>query len=207
MVLRSNRAITVTPRQRSAAYRIRLPLTAACLAVGGVVALQSPPWFDPASSVGLGFSFAGLAAIVAGAALRMWAISSIGEHKMCRIVVTGAYSLCRNPLYIGTLSIVLGFLALWQNTVLALLAIGPILLYPLGVVPSEERTLARVHPAEYEAYRRRTPRWIPRLSSYVPEAAPTLRSQGARKEWQANLWWFGLAGLSLWISVWRWGWG
>ena len=203
-VSRSSRPITVTPRQRSAAYRSRLPLTAVCLVGGGVAALQSPPWLDPASPAGLTLAGLGLLAIAAGAALRMWAISSIGEHKMSRIVVTGAYSLCRNPLYIGTLLIVLGFLALWQNTVLALLAVAPMLLYPLGVVPSEERTLARVHPVEYEAYRRRTPRWIPRFSSYVPDAAPTFRSAGARKEWQANLWWFGLAGLSLWISVWRW---
>jgi protein-S-isoprenylcysteine O-methyltransferase Ste14 len=80
-----------------------------------------------------------------------------------RLVVHGPFERVRNPGYLSVVAMVAGQALLfgsWQVAAWALcLALG----FHLFVVRYEEPALLRRFGAEYEAYRRRVPRWWPRL--------------------------------------------
>jgi protein-S-isoprenylcysteine O-methyltransferase Ste14 len=80
-----------------------------------------------------------------------------------RLVVGGIYRHVRNPMYLAVGSMIAGQALLLGQTELlgyllgfAALSLGFVHLY-------EEPTLRRQFGAEYDAYRRAVPRWIPRL--------------------------------------------
>jgi len=183
--------------RRALAYRIRLPLTAVCIVSGVALSVLTRPWLAADSAGGLALTGLGMTFVVAGIAVRLWALASIGLRKTKQLVTTGPYSLTRNPLYLGTLLIVLGFLALWQSPVLAALVVPPILLYPFGVVPAEERVLRGEFGAEFDAYCVRTPRWWPRLRGYVAERQLATGTPGFRREAQCGVWWMFFAAVTI----------
>ena len=189
----------LTNVRESLAYRIRLPLTVICISTGVALTVLANPGRLENSLIRWGLAGSGVALVLAGAGVRLWALASIGGRKTRQLVTKGLYSLCRNPLYFGTLLIVLGFLALWQSVPLTLLVLPLLALYRFGVVPAEESVLRGFYGAEFDAYCTRTPRWLPRLRGYVPEDQPLVRSVSFQREFQSALWWMGLAVLSLWI--------
>lgn len=96
-----------------------------------------------------------------GAALRFWATLYVGDRKGQVVVSDGPYSLCRNPLYVGSLLIGLS-VPLFLKSVIILMALGCVaVLYVVLTIPAEERELARLHGAVYLAYRAQTPRFLP----------------------------------------------
>jgi protein-S-isoprenylcysteine O-methyltransferase Ste14 len=79
------------------------------------------------------------------------------------LVVEGLHRRVRNPMYLGVLLMVLGQASLfWSSScllyagLLGLTFHGFVLLY-------EEPTLRAQFGSEYDEYRRRVPRWVPRL--------------------------------------------
>jgi hypothetical protein len=88
--------------------------------------------------------------------------------KNLELAVTGPYAHTRNPLYLGSMLIAAGFAGALLSWPLALvLASGFAVIY-VPVIASEERFLRATFPA-FDAYCRRVPRLIPRLST---EASP-----------------------------------
>jgi protein-S-isoprenylcysteine O-methyltransferase Ste14 len=79
------------------------------------------------------------------------------------LVVGGAYRYVRNPMYLAVGSVILGqALLLGQAVLLTWLAIFAVAVN--GFVHFyEEPTLSARYGAEYDAYRRTVPRWVPRL--------------------------------------------
>jgi protein-S-isoprenylcysteine O-methyltransferase Ste14 len=74
----------------------------------------------------------------------------------------GPYARIRHPQYAGFILIMLGFLFQWPT--LLTLAMFPILVFMyVRLALIEEREEKRNFGSTYEAYARRTPRWIPRL--------------------------------------------
>lgn len=189
----------LTNVRESLAYRVRLPLTVICIVTGVALTVLANPGRLENPLLRWSLAGSGLALVLAGASVRLWALASIGERKTRQLVTTGLYSLCRNPLYFGTLLIVLGFLALWQSLPMTLLVLPLLALYRFGVVPAEESVLRGFYGAEFDAYCARTPRWLPRLRGYVSEEHLAIRSTGFQREAQSALWWAGLALASLWI--------
>jgi protein-S-isoprenylcysteine O-methyltransferase Ste14 len=78
-------------------------------------------------------------------------------------VVEGLHRYIRNPMYIGVLLVVLGQAFLFWSRALAEYAAFLWLAFHVFVLLYEEPTLRRQFGNEYEAYRRRVPRWIPRF--------------------------------------------
>jgi protein-S-isoprenylcysteine O-methyltransferase Ste14 len=79
-----------------------------------------------------------------------------------RLVVGGPYRWVRNPGYVAVTSILIGeALALGSAAVLAW-AVLVVLAFHVFVITYEEPTLRSTFGAEYDAYCRRVPRWLPR---------------------------------------------
>ena len=128
-----------------------------CLSIG----LLSTPWVEEGSWLALSFNTAGWMCFLAGVGMRLWATLYIGGRKGKTVIDEGPYSLCRNPLYIGTfLAIFAQVLFLKSGIFAAGLAI-PMLIYAFGVIPAEEDYLTRKYGDDYLRYRERVPRWLP----------------------------------------------
>jgi len=81
-----------------------------------------------------------------------------------KLVVTGLYRHVRNPMYASVLAIILGQALLFGDRRLIVYGAVFWLACHLFVLGYEEPTLQRMFGAQFEAYRAKVPRWIPRLT-------------------------------------------
>ena len=83
-----------------------------------------------------------------------------------RLVVGGAYRYVRNPMYVALEAVVIGQSLLLGRAVLVVYAAMLFVVFAVFVRFYEERTLQRTFGAEYEAYRRAVPAWLPRRTPW-----------------------------------------
>lgn len=133
----------------------------------------APPLFDGDASrwIGVLLILAGAAVVIESFA--RFALKGHGTPAPVaptrQLVVSGLYRHVRNPMYVGVVSAILGQ-ALWFGSV-ALLKYAAALWagFFLFVLLYEEPALKRQFGAEYEAYRRHVPRWLPRIKPWKGE--------------------------------------
>jgi protein-S-isoprenylcysteine O-methyltransferase Ste14 len=80
-----------------------------------------------------------------------------------KLVVRGLYRYIRNPMYVGVLTVILGWAVLFRARALVFYALLVGTCFHLFIVLYEERHLQKEFGAEYAAYRSRVGRWLPRL--------------------------------------------
>ncbi len=115
------------------------------------------------------FFFAGLLIVLLGEAIRLAASATIVKSKT--LTVKGIYSVCRNPLYLGTLIMVFGMgIQLYSSdkmrlalTWLIILAVFPYVYYK--TIKAEEEFLLSAYKQDFENYLKNTPCLIPDLSA------------------------------------------
>ena len=123
-----------------------------------------------------------LALVVPGLALRGYAAGYV--KKNAELTMTGPYAHTRNPLYLGSMLMAAGFaLALLSWPLALVLAIGFTVIY-VPVIAAEEHFLRGAFPG-FDAYCRRVPRLIPRLTPAHPPSDEG-HSQGAAPVTQAG---------------------
>lgn len=107
----------------------------------------------------------GLGPILAGLALRTWALGHLRRNtKLC---TSGPYAYVRHPLYLGSFIILMGYCIMANNLYLvAAAAIVTAGIYAL-TVRIEEQSLAAAFPEQYEAYRQAVPALFPRFTPYA----------------------------------------
>ena len=139
---------------------------------------------------------------LAGALLRLWACGHLEKNR--RLARGGPYAHVKHPLYLGTL---LGFLGLLvavsdlrpPGSVLALTA-GPFFLvaFFLFYMPRKNRRekerLARRFGAEFTAWDRAVPDWVPRLRPWRPGPLPRFRWSGLVRNSELSMFAVFLAG-------------
>jgi protein-S-isoprenylcysteine O-methyltransferase Ste14 len=107
-----------------------------------------------------------LVLVLPGLWLRGYAAGYVKKNR--ELTMTGPYARTRNPLYLGSMLIAAGFaVALLSWPVALVLAVGFAVIY-VPVIALEERFLRATFPG-FDAYCRRVPRLIPRLT---PVTAP-----------------------------------
>ncbi|HEX6711738.1 MAG TPA: isoprenylcysteine carboxylmethyltransferase family protein [Thermoleophilaceae bacterium] len=144
------------------------------LVAPGVVAGLVPYWLTgwDSDDPPLVLVVAGAVLVVAGAAVLLHAFArfvfeGIGTPAPVaptdRLVVGGAYRYVRNPMYLAVGSVIAGqALLLGRPVLFAWLAIFALLVGAFVHV-YEEPTLAARYGEPYDEYRRRVPRWLPRM--------------------------------------------
>jgi protein-S-isoprenylcysteine O-methyltransferase Ste14 len=125
--------------------------------------------------VPLGFAFAGFylwrarptwvslftGAVIAALGLGIRAVASGHVNKNEELARTGPYAHVRNPLYLGSIVIAVGFAAAARDVLVAVLILAMFILIYVPTIRSEERFLRTRFPS-YSAYARAVPRLIPR---------------------------------------------
>jgi len=114
-------------------------------------------WLAQPNGVSL---IAGLAVGVAGLLLRAWAAGHLAKFES--LSTSGPFSYTRNPLYLGTLLVGVGFAIAGAHIVIGALLVVFFLLFYLPVIEEEESYLIDKFPG-YRAYSERVPRLWPKF--------------------------------------------
>lgn len=106
----------------------------------------------------------GGAVALAGLAIRAWASGHI--RKASELAVTGPYAHTRNPLYLGTLILGLGFTIAAGVWWLALLFVALFIGIYLPVMRVEADDMRRIFAGDYETYAKNVPMLLPRITPW-----------------------------------------
>jgi protein-S-isoprenylcysteine O-methyltransferase Ste14 len=129
---------------------------ASILPVGLVVSMNDAP-LPAGGSRQACWTIAGWVCFCLGGMLRWWATLYIGDRKGQRLVVEGPYSLCRNPLYLGTFLIVLSIAVTLASISFMLWLMVVSAIYLHVTVSDEERRLRHRFGEAYLRYCRDVP--------------------------------------------------
>jgi protein-S-isoprenylcysteine O-methyltransferase Ste14 len=150
---------------RSAFFALVLP---------GTVLVWVPLWIESGDREALALGWArwlGVFPLVIGIAGLLWCIVDFGRTGKGtlapldppRFVVRGGlYRLVRNPMYVSVLTALAGEVLLFRSLGIAIWGVIVAVAFHVFVVTYEEPALHRQFGADYDAYRRAVPRWLPR---------------------------------------------
>ncbi len=174
---------------KNATFQWRGLLGAAILTPAVLWELFSAPSAPPSVTPYLFFSTLGWVTFLCGMLMRLWATLYVGARKRMTLVNEGPYSICRNPLYVG--SFLLGLsLGLFLQSPIVLVALGlAMVLYATGTVPAEERDLRTIHGTPFDEYCRHVPRFIPRFALFQSPDLLELKVKGLKTEWRRMRYW------------------
>jgi protein-S-isoprenylcysteine O-methyltransferase Ste14 len=156
------------------ARRIRVP--------SGFVLAGLYVWLAKPSAISIA---SGIPFVVAGLLLRGVASGHLQKNE--QLATSGPYAYTRNPLYLGSVVMVVGFVIAARSIWIALITLALFVGIYLPVVLGEESHLAKQFP-EFSEYARRVPRFVPRLSqSSSPPGAFSWQLYRKHREYNAIL--------------------
>jgi protein-S-isoprenylcysteine O-methyltransferase Ste14 len=117
-------------------------------------------WFARPSWTSLGAGFA-----VAAVGVLVRALASGHIRKNAALATTGPYAFTRNPLYLGSIIIAVGFIVAARNFWIGVAALAMFAFIYLPVIMAEEKYLRSTFPG-YDRYASEVPRFLPRLTPY-----------------------------------------
>lgn len=141
----------------SIARRIRVPMGFAFAAIYIWLANPSGPSI-----------LAGAVLVIAGLLIRASASGHVKKNE--ELTTSGLYAYTRNPLYLGSIVLAIGFVVAARSWWIAGIAAAFFLAVYIPVIRGEEAFL-REKFAEYDAYARSVPRLLPRLRRVKAEGA------------------------------------
>jgi hypothetical protein len=145
----------------------------------------------------------GLLVAAAGEACRVWAAGYLTKWKgLTRI---GPYAWTRNPLYLGSLVVGIGFAVATARWEVGVLLAAFVLLVYAPVIQTEARRLAETYPEAYAEYAREVPLFLPRPPRFPKKRAAndqsfTWRRVLENREHVTLLGWLATA-LLLWLRM------
>ena len=101
-----------------------------------------------------------------GGAIRWWSTLYIGGRKTADLISEGPYSLCRNPLYLGTFLMVVSVAIFMQSLTFSAGLILASWIYLSTTIPVEERRLRERFGSKFDTYCEEVPRLFPRFSGF-----------------------------------------
>jgi protein-S-isoprenylcysteine O-methyltransferase Ste14 len=143
------------------------------LVLPGTVGVYLPLWIARDAAVAPGpWLVAAVLCLALGGSIYTWCVwdfASFGGGTPApidapkKLVVRGLYRLSRNPMYVGVLSVVLGFALLHRSPALLVYAVVVATAFNLFIRLYEEPHLEAEFGDEYRDYCRRVGRWLPRV--------------------------------------------
>lgn len=109
----------------------------------------------------------GAAVSIIGLAIRAWAAGHI--RKNAELAISGPYAFTRNPLYLGSFILGLGFTIASGRWELALLFAALFLGIYFPVMRVEAKTMTELFGSQYQSYKNAVPLFLPRLTPFKQE--------------------------------------
>jgi protein-S-isoprenylcysteine O-methyltransferase Ste14 len=115
--------------------------------------------------------FVGIILILLGEGIRIWAAGHLQKNEV--LTVTGPYAYVKNPLYIGSILITVGFCILADNIYLLAAAT---FMFCFHYIPYKKRVegerLREIFGSRFDDYDEKVPDYIPRWTPYSNEKNP-----------------------------------
>lgn len=146
------------------------------LVVFNVFVLQTIP--NNPLTVGQPQVLLALLLIMCGLGIRSWSAGTLDKSRT--LTTLGPYSLVRNPLYIGSFLMMIGFCVLCRDWLTLAFAFGPMTAVYWSQVRFEEVRLAKLFPTQWPDYARSTPRFFPN------RLCPQMWAGWSKAEWIRN---------------------
>ena len=128
----------------------------------------------------------GGAVAAVGLLIRAWASGHIRKNQ--NLAISGPYAYTRNPLYLGSFILGVGFTIASGVWWLGLVFIALFLGIYLPVMRVEASELTQIFGGEYQEYARKVPLFVPRPTTYIQSAAKFDSALYMRyREYQATL--------------------
>ena len=143
--------------------RWRVPLGFACAALFFLLARPTPLTL-----------VIGVIVALPGLALRGWASGHLRKNES--LAIGGPYAYTRNPLYLGSFLIGLGFTIAAGRWLLVIVFAAMLLGIYLPVMRVESQALAELFGERYQRYAGQVPSFLPRLSPYREDRATSFDS-------------------------------
>jgi protein-S-isoprenylcysteine O-methyltransferase Ste14 len=130
------------------------------------VAILVRPGWPTESPAAFVVELVGYLFLVGGLVMRIWCTLYIGSRKSKELIVEGPYSICRNPLYVGSFLLAIGAGFCFENVLMVLFV--PAIVIPVHIIVTrmEEAHLESAFGGQYLAYKEKVPRFWPRLRGY-----------------------------------------
>jgi protein-S-isoprenylcysteine O-methyltransferase Ste14 len=149
---------------------------------------------------------------LAGATLRYWASGYL--RKDTRPAVGGPYAFVRNPLYLGTYLMAIGFIALTKDVWFLMICSASFAAVYHYIILDEETKLDAIFGQPYQIYKQTVPRFFPRLwpasnndlTSVNPETAHRKFSAETARKNKAHEAYVSFFGLWFWMHFCAWLW-
>ncbi len=147
----------------------------AFLVLPGVAAFIVPPFLALIDPWRARIFVHGALVMLIGVVLLLWCVRDFyvsGKGTLApwdppkKLVVVGLYRHMRNPMYVGVITLVLGWSVLLTSPVLMLYAFVLAIGFHVRVVNHEEPWLKSQFGSEWEQYRSEVDRWLPRLAPW-----------------------------------------
>lgn len=85
-----------------------------------------------------------------------------------KLVIVGLYRYVRNPMYVGVLFMLLGWIIVTASPMVFGFTLILSLAFHIRVITSEEPWAEMTFGSEWLDYKNNVPRWLPRLGGYYP---------------------------------------
>ena len=161
---------------------------------GGFILLVAFAWLAHPSDASL---VLGLPISILGLLLRAWAAGHLAKDR--ELAISGPYAYLRNPLYVGTLIVALGFVLAARNVWLAVVFVAVFILVYLPAVELEEQHLREIFTA-YREYANRVNRFVPGRQYGARSQRFSLALYSRNEEYKAALGWL----IALAWLLWKW---
>lgn len=112
---------------------------------------------------------------------RAWCFSYISGNKNIKLITSGPYSMCRNPLYLFGLIASLGAGFCTETITIPLTILLAFSIYYPFQIRREEKELLRRHGEDYEGYCRQVPSLLPSFSSFKEEEVAMVAPRAFRR--------------------------
>jgi protein-S-isoprenylcysteine O-methyltransferase Ste14 len=143
------------------------------LLLPGSIALWIPFYLTRNMSIHSGFSqIAAIMFFVIGGIIYLWCLwdfATFGRGTPApidapkKLVVRGLYQYVRNPMYVGVLTVILGWSILYHSVTLLLYAFCVAVGFNLFILLYEEPHLRTIFGNQYDEYCKKAGRWFPKL--------------------------------------------
>lgn len=129
-----------------------------------------------------------LGTVLIAPGLLIRALASGHVRKNEALATSGPYAYTRNPLYLGSLLMGIGFAAAARSWWVGVVLVVMFFAIYIPVIRDEEAFLRRTFP-EFEEYARRVPRMLPKLTAPSGDASAgfSLELYSKHREWNALL--------------------
>jgi protein-S-isoprenylcysteine O-methyltransferase Ste14 len=129
---------------------------------------------------------AGLSVALLGEIVRLWASGHIEKSE--RLATGGPYAHTRNPLYVGSALLAVGFAIAAASAWVVLAVIAYFAAFYPAVIAEESRFIRGKFGAEYDAWAQAVPAFLPRLFPAGPRTSQFAWARVARnREWRTAI--------------------